>query len=209
MKHNQSIRLLYVVLMAALAIIVMVFVSGCSASKKAHGYFSKHPEEFARPCADAFPVKDSVAPPVVKYVPADNKNYKGTIDSIQEAADKLAADIRRAGEESRDSLANDCGRAVTGLQEQAGRLQKQVSDLKGQYKPCKPDTVRIETKVYRENTALVTALRQDLAVTAADRDRNAKEAAEWKGAAKKRFWIIVGLLAAIGIGIYLRIKGIL
>jgi hypothetical protein len=52
------------VLSIPMALIVITFLAlgfcGCSASKKAHSYFNEHPEEFAKDCADAYPVKDSI-----------------------------------------------------------------------------------------------------------------------------------------------------
>jgi len=190
----------------ATGLMIIVFLMiGCSPGKKAHSYFAQHPQEFAKDCAGAFPVKDSIGNPMVVYIPAENNDYTNPIDSIKKTTDRLVADINLASRKSLDS----CAGSMLYLVERTDKLARQVNDLKSRYAPCKPDTLYQTQTVYRENTARVTALLQDLAVKGESLKQMTADRDGWKAKAKERFWIIAGLITLFGIAVFLRIKGIL
>lgn len=43
-------------------LVIGLLLMSCNASKKAHQYVASHPEEFAKECADAYPVKEVLLP---------------------------------------------------------------------------------------------------------------------------------------------------
>lgn len=132
---------------------LLLFLVGCSAQNKLERKINKakvvayeNPESFADLCARLFPVKDSVGTPVIKIVKADNKDYSATIDSLTAALNQSESKVL-------DS---------TGYRNEISRLKNQVKKFKDAYKPCLPDTVRISTPIYKENTARVSYLNNKL-----------------------------------------------
>lgn len=200
-----------------------LFFWGCSPAKQAakqkaaaEKYYRVNPDELAQKCAAEYPVKDSVGQEVIDSIrQAHNEDFTDAIDSVNRAAADLIARIRAGSGGLADSIGRECADVIAGLNMQADSLGRYLKRLKAQYRPCVADTVYKTKTIFRENTArlavcenekgkVVSELRaaQDrLQAMTADRD-------EWKNTAKKRWWWIVALIAGIGVGVFLRIKGI-
>lgn len=172
----------------ALLILLALFASCSSLKEKSLKYAGNHPDEFAKFCADAFPVKDSVGEPAVIYLEADNKNYTNQIDSLKGIVDSL--------ETSNEADTTDCGAQY---RPQIKKLSDEIRRLKNNYVPCKPDTMQVTTTVFKENTARVKALSDELS------DRNDELNKSKESSAKKNWWIVgLALLAAISIVLLIR-----
>lgn len=190
------------------------FILGCATQKNAESFYAKHPEQLAASCAEKYPVKDSVGATVTdSTAKADNKDFTSSIDSANNAVESLVNAVNNAKKRSVDSVSLACLDVVADYNRQIDQLETKANDLAGQvkhlqanYRPCIPDTVYRTTPVYRENTAKVAAqagqiaaLSNQLAVMTASRD-------DWKGKAKFRWWIILGLGLIIGGAIAWRFK---
>ena len=152
MKHQRIILSLFFLYAA-------VIILSCSAQKQLERKIDKakvtayqNPASFADVFATLYPVKDSVATPTVTYTKADNEDLTPTINALVSAVNAAASDsLKLQGEHIK-------------------ALQFKLTALQRSYVKCKPDTVKLETVVYRENTARLTALKQKhdtLAVTLA------------------------------------------
>jgi hypothetical protein len=204
--HPDDRRMVLVWLLVCLAIIAL-FCS-CSPSKKAHEYFSGHSEEFAKGCADAFPVKETT----------DTKAYdssKAKIDSIIAAneGDKMINDQLRQDlvdeidrlkskpdshtDENCDSTQEAIYRLAAKERQRADAYEKKYNNLADAAKNVKP------VEHFTENTARVEAYRQDvakltsaLANAAIKNSELTEQVNDWKAKAHKYFWIIVAIIAA-------------
>jgi hypothetical protein len=201
----------------ALMILIGVILSGLTScgytrdkAQSAHGRaVTSFPEIGAAFCADKYPVR----------VRTDSTGYlasRRTIDSLAQVLrddslitvferESLMAEIDRIRAEMPmpedcDSLSEGIYRLVAKERQRGDRLQRANEGLiraVGSLKPIR-DTV--------ENTARVRECEiiRDKAVLLAEDYK--KEAAEWKAKAKKRFWVIAGMGAAMALGLFLAIR---
>jgi hypothetical protein len=202
--------LLHPTVLIRITVIAMMiaFAASCTTANKATQFFNEHPETGAKYCAEKYPVKDSLGEEETTYKPADNKNYQREIDGIEAAAKAIQKNF------SDESVARsvDPGKPcpeVKPFQDEINNLISQVQNLQRAYKPCIPDTVYTEIPVYRENTARVTSqaleidrLNKLLAKTETERDL-------YKDQSRTRLFWIIGLIALIGVGVFLKIKKII
>lgn len=183
---------------------LLILLGGCLQScstvekriNKAQLIAIKYPDSFARFCANAFPVKESIKE-TIKYVPADNKNYQNTIDSLNTEIGNLKTDID-----------NDTTETSKVYQKKINELISTVNRLKKDYKPCKPDTVFKDRIVEMENTAKLAAVSNELAQTKAELKVEQYRRLESDKKAKERLWWCIGLVGIIGLYVFLRFKKI-
>lgn len=128
----------------------LLVIAGCVQScstlekriSKAKVIAYENPSYFADFCSKVFPVKDSIGEPIIKYVPADNKDYSKRIDSIHREVDAFLASVR-----------NDTSTVGKMYRQKIENLSEQLNSFRKEYRKCVPDTVKVELPVWRENTA--------------------------------------------------------
>lgn len=175
---------------------------------RAELFYKVHPEELAAKCAVEFPVKDSVAEPIVGPVkPADNIDYQKQIDSLKMLAEEFEQHLKDAAKVNEDP--DPCADQLEGLKKSFDVLQKKTVELQAKYKPCKPDTIPITTVVYRENAAKVKSLESDNTLIRKSLKEAQDEADKWKKVAKERWWTCTALVGLLILLIVLRIKRVL
>lgn len=154
-------------------------------------------------CAVEFPIRDSAGKVNQDYKPADNTNYQGQIDSLQNLINELIADA--ATQAYSAAMAPTAPGEIkpapsTALQ----KVAQAVNKLKETYKPCIPDTVFQTQTIYRENTARVVDLQNQVTKLAELLKQKTIEADDYKHKALVRLIGLVALIALIGVGIYLK-----
>jgi len=120
-------------------------------------YYSDNPGKLAAICATNYPVRDSVGK--AEVLPSNNIDHTQEIDSLGQLVNNLkgqlevdASKIAAGGQISAQEVAK--------YKTQVSTLQKAMSDLRGSYVRCKPDTIKVP--IYRESTARVAALQATL-----------------------------------------------
>jgi len=106
-----------------------------------------HPNEFAQFCADKFKPIDSIGKEVIRYVPADNKDYKLSIDSL--VNDVIAF---------REKVEQDTSAKNAEYKSKIESLTNRIYALQKSYKKCVPDTLKIKIPIYIRDTAKEAAL---------------------------------------------------
>jgi len=192
-------------LIALFVLCLPILLSSCNKElrneNKAYKYFRDHPEKLAAECAVRFPVKDSIGQATIDSVrPAVNVNQQPKIDSLQEFADLLLA--RLDAEVKSDHRPPE----IDQYKQEVQQLLKKITQLKKDYKPCKPDTVFKTKPVFRENTARVEQLNFALAREKDNVTRLTTELEEARSEKRTAIWIATGcgLIAAALIIIRIR-----
>jgi peptidoglycan hydrolase CwlO-like protein len=183
-------------------ILIAVFLFGCSAKKrnqknidKAQLVFNAYPDSFAYQCDLFFPFKDSVAEPVIKYIPADNKNYTKKIDSLTNTVIAL-----------NDKLKKDTSNVAKYYKGIVSKLASDIGRLRSSYKPCEPDTFKVTYKTYLESTRKakvyenqVKDLEAKLASRSEEISKLNKELSESKKLAQNRLFWLIGIILFIAL----------
>lgn len=132
-------------------------LASCSESRKiqkAKDVLTAHRAEAAQFCATTFPNVDSVGKPDTVFIKANNEDFTGKIDTLN----GMISDIQKQAQADSAKAAisqKDCQQVVAQLHEQIKKAGGQSQIIKTVYLPCKPDTLKIETNHYIENTAKV------------------------------------------------------
>lgn len=124
---------------------IAVMLTGCYSLKTATKQVARagieYPELIAANCANKFPVVAKEGKPVIKYLPADNADYTGKIDSLSDALGWMRSMYEGAINAHKGDTS--CQNTIRELQNRNDSLFRAFMDFKGKYIPCKPDTLRI------------------------------------------------------------------
>lgn len=117
-------------------LIFLILLTGCATQKKAEKYYAKNPAEFAEKCIEKFPIDTLVNTDTI-YAEnnAENIDYTNEIDTLF----MLSHDTTKIYE-----------------------IRDRIVDLKVKYTPCKPDTLRINTKYTVEDKKKLFIVQNDL-----------------------------------------------
>lgn len=178
-------------------LILALMLSGCYSQKKASKQIARagieYPELIAANCAEKFPVTAKEGKPIVTYLPADNKDYTGKLDSLSDALNWMHSMYEGAINAHKGDTS--CQNTIKELQNRNDSLFRAFMDFKRKYIPCKPDTV----KIYRTDTIpdLAAIAVRDGQISSLKVDRDS-----WKAKAKHRsnneIWLIAGLSLSLG-----------
>lgn len=195
-----------------MAAVAVIFFSSCATQRNFEKYAQKHPVKLAELCIEKFPIRDSVGEPVFDTIRrSDNLDHTGTIDSLKQAADELVREmeskqmISDLDRKKAVDIIGDYSKENESLKRKAKSLAADISRLQANYRPCLPDTQRIYLPHFLENPAkdlVIASLYNKVAKIEQQRD-------DWKHRAQTRFWWLVVLVAILGIGVGLKLKGIL
>lgn len=157
----------------------------------------QNPNEFADVCATLYPIRETTKIET-KYIPADNKNHEAEIDSLNKQLNDLKAEA-------------DKDTTEIGIMYQAkiNTLTTAMNSLKKQYKPCKPDTVFKDKIIIQESTAKIKALEIELTKTEVELSKEKEARLESEKTANKRLWWLISIGVLFGVGVLLKIRGIL
>lgn len=211
--HSQPdfwVVVLYAVLKLAI-ILFIVFAFGCKPSEqvkrsRAIQFYNEHPGEFAKNCADAFPVKDSVGEDVVDSIKtADNIDLTQWLNSLYGELDDL-----------KERFARDTTAMARHYTDQINVLVERVNAVNRQYKPCLPEIIYKTRPVYQENTARIKALGAQIDSLVYEQvkckqstEQALNEAERHKKRASTRLWAIIAMGVVILGYVVLQIKRIL
>lgn len=200
-------RLLNNIVMGAivliLSILIVLILPGCYSEKLANRQVGKagvyYPAILAKKARDIFPcvVKDSIQ----TISTSDSALYKDVVEELQGdlfTSNQLADSLIQALSEG-DTTCRKYSAVIIELQRQIMALKQKVITI-----PPVTTITRIVEKV--EDKAALYACESDKskAIDLATDFKTKYEAADKK--AKKRFWIIIGLSAAMALGIYASIR---
>jgi len=174
-----------------LVLLIPALFQACVTQKKVERYLNEHPAVSSLYCATKYPVKDSIAPPIIKYIPANNKDLTKAFDSLARDNSSLKDDIDSLSELSKtdsSALGEKYRKTITGLNKKLVSYINQIQKLKDEYKKCTPDTVFTTNTVYKRDTAKEKYL--ETKVSAADEKANNQK--RWKNIG----FIISGVLGA-------------
>lgn len=193
-----------------LFVALFLLVASCATQRNAEKYYRNHPEQFARECSELFQPIDSVGESVVVYVPGENSDYTGEIDSMARESERLLDKLRNDSVLAAQ-VSQDCANIVSGYREQVKTLSSKIWTLNANYKKPTPDTIKVETPTYRIPSSYVAreqvykntidSLNRSVAVVTESRN-------EHKKTSTTRGWIIAGLLLFLAVIAFLKIKNI-
>jgi len=181
MKNTALLRVFAIIALSAM------IAAGCTTEKRFILYQSKEPVKAAGHCAVWYPVKDSVAPPKIKYIPGPVVYVPG--EKVYANCDSIIA-LNKKNE-------------ANGLPD--------VDMSKVPCPPCPPstfqhDTVNVEILHYIENTAKMTYLQGQLDKANKDRDKYKDKFEEWRKKALYSDGILLFLFLATILYFYLKLK---
>jgi peptidoglycan hydrolase CwlO-like protein len=172
--------------MKTFSLILLAFVLfSCGTQRKidrAKKVFNSYPDSFAYQCDLFFPFKDSIGEPVIKYIPADNKNYTAKIDSLTSAVKDLDNKLKKD--------TSNIAKYYKGI---VSKLASDIGRLKNNYKPCEPDTLKISYKTYKESTRKNKVYENQINDLKSKLEAANKELKEVKETASNRLYTIIGL----------------
>lgn len=190
-----------------IAICLLLFVGGCMTAKKqqriAESFYADFPDSLAKACMQKFPPKVGEVKPGVVKVDTVVKTDTAAVNRWAKRFDSLLANL-----------------PVKVIHANADSMRKAIrSILVNQFsEECKSMAVekwRVDTLPVADSAAIKYWYGSYMH----ERDERNKvegklqametEKDAWKSKARNRWWIIAGLIVAIGAGIFLRIKGIL
>jgi hypothetical protein len=150
-----------------LFVVLASLLASCNEARKiqkAKDVLAAHRPEAAEFCATTFPNVDSVGKADTVFVPANNHDFTGEIDSLN---GKLSEIDQQRQEDSAKAARSqkDCQQVVAKLQGQIRGAKDQSQQIKTVYLPCKPDTIKISVPHYIENTAKVEMYKNQAAAT--------------------------------------------
>lgn len=186
---------------AILLLIILANLFGCYSASKARQQFAKaavaYPEIPADYCARIYPSKDTT----ITIEVSDSTKYKEVLEGLQ-------GDLYSSNQLI-DSLIFALQNGDTTCRKYASfilELQRQVISLKQKVITIPPITTHTKTIKTEINTAALDLANINLTRSLALSDEKTKEAASWKQKAKKRFWLLVGLSAAMVLGIVAMVR---
>ena len=185
-------------------LILALMLSGCYSQKKASKQIARagieYPELIAANCANKFPVVAKEGKPVIKYLPADNADYTGKIDSLSDALNWMQGLYQSAIDAHKGDTS--CQNTIRQLQKRNDSLFRAFMDFKRKYIPCKPDTV----KIYRTDTipdlAAIAVRDAQIASLKADNDslsQKLKTVRKWN-------LYLGGVILLCGVGAFVKLK---
>lgn len=200
--------------LACAAFVVMSFAS-CTTPRGAERYYNKHPDKLMAHAARLAPNIDSVGTPYIEqHTPANNIDYTGQIDSLEQEAQKakdLVDSLLGAVNTQNPVPSIDQGKAK--LQKQVGSLLAQVQQLKAQYKPCEPDTAKIIQPIYRELGYKLADLRYQLGAEVKRREGVQLELQtavvkgdKWKAQRDQLLWILIMIAGGVVIWGFIKLR---
>ncbi len=198
---------------------LLILLGGCMQScvtlekkiAKAKVVAYQNPNEFADVCATLFPVKESTTTKI-EYIPADNKDYTEQIRQARREKDSVQLELDRLKEIADNDNTGNCieyKKQIVKLEQTIKYMSATLDRLEAEYNKCKRDTVRVNTVSIQEEQAKYKALEQrynELDKKYAVEKYNRLEAEK---SANKWMWLFIGLVGIIGIGVLLKIKGVL
>lgn len=200
-SKEENILLIVAIL---IAILLLCMFSACTTQRKATKYFDNHGFQAAKYCATSFPVKDSVGVGDTTYNPANNKDYTQQLDSLQSALDSQMIAFERAKDKHKNDTS--CANDITALQSKYKKLLTSYNRLRESYRPCLPDTIRIEVPHYIENTAKILMLQGIIQRQRKDSIKISVAVESWEKKAKNRNVKLFSLLGLLAIGVIIKLK---
>lgn len=185
-------------------ILALIVMMGCYSQKKASKQIARagleYPELIAANCAEKFPVTAKEGKPVVTYLPADNKDYTGKIDSLSDALNWMRGLYESAINAHKGDTS--CQNTIKELQNKNDSLFRAFMDFKRKYIPCKPDTVKIyRTDIIPDLAAIAVRDGQisSLKVDNSNLSQKLKTARKWN-------LYIGGFILLCGVGTFIKLK---
>lgn len=129
-----------------LIITLAVLMVGCYSEKKAIKQVAKasfeYPGVMAKGCSSLFPVVAKPGKTDTIYKKADNKDITDSLSNLRQSY----FDLYTAYENALIAASGDtsCQNIIKGLQDKLETYRKKIEKLQKDYKPCVPDTIRLE-----------------------------------------------------------------
>lgn len=175
----------------------LLLMAGCYTQKVAKKQIAKagavYPSLLAQTCAEKFPVVAKEGKPIIKYIPAENKDYTGQIDSLSDALNWM----RGLYEDAINAHMGDtsCQNTIRELQNRNDSLFRAFMDFKGKYIPCKPDTLKL-TRVDTVPDLAAIAVRDGQIATLKLENKVLQQ--KLKTSRKWNWYLGIGLLLSMG-----------
>jgi len=194
--------------MRIILFIAIIGVYGCGMPLQkqqqiAEQFYKKYPDSLAKKCMEKFPPKvgevkegKTQTDTVVVTDSAAVNRFKKRIDSL------LKNPVVKVTAANEDSIRNAI-RTILIKQFQEECKSMQVNNSRTDTLPV-ADSAAIKFWIGAYHTERDLRIKTDAKLELTETERD-----EWKATAKKRWWIIAGLIALFGLATYLRIKRIL
>lgn len=183
--------------------VVLLLLISCNPVKKATQVMKDHPDKLAELCAEEFPpviVSDSTAflesKKKIDSLISSFESEKQLSDEERQALFETIDWLNRQPIPDCDSLSDAVYRLAAKEKQRADKLQDLNHQLRTEVNNIKPVIEKVSDK------AMETVLRNqvnDLIGTVTHRDQTISQLEPWKGKAKKRWWIMIGVIAAAGL----------
>lgn len=179
-------------------------IAGCSTLKKDQKHLIqiqvRNPQLFAGACSEKFPVKAKEGKTDTVYRQANNPDLTDSLNGLRQSY----FDLYQQYENALIAASGDtsCQNIIKGLKDQLDAYRKKIEQLQRNYKPCAPDTIRLEkTDTVPDLAAIAVRDGQILKITT-DRDN-------WQVKAEKRGkWNLYlgGFVLLLGVGAFVKLK---
>lgn len=134
---------------------LFLLITACNTFKhqqtKALQFFSDHPERGAQYCAETFVEKDSTAKPDSVFGKASNIDYTKRFDSLNAVIDSLSNSYIVVTD-------SNCIDQYNKLLSSQQFLKQKISSLQHDYKPCRPDTLKIYDTTFTKDPGLLASV---------------------------------------------------
>jgi hypothetical protein len=156
MKHFKITTPLKLEILFVAILYAIIVLTGCSIPMALNK--AEKNGLLAKVCAEKYPVKDSILPPVIEFIGGDNIDYSPLIDSLKYKIDSIGK-LYQNSVSNQDSL---CNASSSYLVEMLQNATDDVAKLKSNYKKCTPDTVKIRTTEWKADRAKEAVLAKKL-----------------------------------------------
>ena len=172
-------------------------IAGCGTLKQDQKHLAqiqgRNPQLFAGACAEKFPVTAKEGKTDTVYRQANNPDLTDSLSGLRQSY----FDLYQQYENALLAASGDtsCQNIIKGLQDKLETYRKKIEKLQKDYKPCVPDTIRLEKVDTVPDLAAIAVRDGQISSLSVDRDN-------WQAKAKHRsnneIWLIVALVISVG-----------
>ena len=171
-------------------LLLSFLIASCTTQKSFVKYGTKHKDKASEFCSSMFPLKPSSVTQIEAFIPSENIDWSKTIDSLRNALIGAKSIVKI------DTIYSqtECNEK---LQQQAKTIEiltSVVAKFQNNYKPCKPDTLKITNTITVPDSAKIYSLEAKLK---AEHEKLIKTEANLKSMTNDRNLILLILFSLV------------
>jgi hypothetical protein len=206
LKDKSWIELGFILAWLIIVALFLFGLTGCLTEKNLPKHNDKFPSAAAEYAHKKFPLKDSAGRIDTTYIKADNKDYSSLIDSINNVIDSINTDWTNAIDSSTTAVSEALLKKIIDGKKEIEGLKGVIARLRNEYRPCKPDTIKLASNNYWIDGSAITMYEQEKqkVATVTGELQKTKDKLNWWKTACIITWSIIGIVLAFKIGFSLK-----